>query len=148
MSYEDDYWKQQTDRAEEAVKAAFEKADARYHLDANAMLGEAMRQCKGKNHPTVVHEVVVRYVDQKKAELKQSVEQQLVCIINGPLGLSIGCKQDIERLDHVLVTRVYENTNCTVPFPLLKEIVNEVIKACLEANRIPDYRDQNRVCTC
>lgn len=140
MSYEDDYWKQRTDDAEKAVAAAFEATDARYHFDTNRMLGEAMRQCKGKNHPTVVHDVVIRQVETKKAELKQLLQQQLQSIITGPMGLRIGSKQDIELLERTLIERVYENSDRNAPYALLQEFAGGVIKACLEANHIPDYR--------
>jgi hypothetical protein len=148
VEHENDYWKQRADEAKKAVDAAFEVVDARYHLDADRMLGEAMRQCKGKNHPTLVHAQVLVKVEEKIVELKRLIEQQLSYVINGPLGLHIGSRQDIDMLERTLVTRVYEHSLRQIDYNVLVRTVNEVIKACLAANNIPDYRDRAALRLC
>jgi hypothetical protein len=136
MSYVDDYWKQETDRAETAAVEAFEKTESRYHFDDKRMLGETMRVLKGKCHPQVVHEVVLKKVEEKKVELRRVVQQQLQYIIDGPLGLLISSKQDVESLRRSLITRVYENANRNVSYVVLQEIVDAAVADCLKANNI------------
>lgn len=148
MSYQDDYWKQREADAIAAVNAAFARMSPRSHFDIGRMVGESMRECKGKNNPTVVHEVVVRKIVEKKAELKTVVADEFNRMVMGPYGLQIGSKQDIEKTLRILIERVYEMANRDVDYNVLQQLADEVIIEALKANQIPDYRVKNRTCSC